>query len=387
MDMNQIIKLSVVVGPLVALSSVQAATVVPDGRGNGMGNTGVTSADYVLAPFYNPALTAVHRDEDDFGLLIPAIGATLRDTDESLDTIDSLQDTIKAFESGGSTDPAQAAQLNSYLTQLSDNKPLSVTGGAAIAVAFPIDIVSANVFSRGYAEVVASQKIAVNGGDTPAAVKTRYESSTVDMIAFGYTEFGIAFAKRLTFKGQDISIGVSPKYQQLKTYKQNLSVEDFDVSDYDKSETKRNTFNLDLGAIWFVDNYRLGVAIKDLFAKEIDTLDIAGVSTYKLNTQVTASGAYTMEYLTATIDWDLTKQKRFTDVADDTQFLRLGVEGNAFGWAQLRGGYQFDIEDTLDDSFTLGIGISPGDLVSIDLAGSYAGDNQYGLSGNLSFTF
>ncbi|WP_414932327.1 conjugal transfer protein TraF [Vibrio europaeus] len=385
--MNQLIKISVVVSSLVVMGGAHAATVVPDGRGNGMGNTGVTSADYVLAPFYNPALVSVHRDEDDFGLLVPAIGANLRDTDENIDTIDSLQDTIKAFESGGSTDPAQAAQLNGYLTQLSDNKPLAVTGGAALAVAFPINVVSANVFSRGYAEVIAAPKIAPNGGDAPASVKTRYEASNVDMIAFGYTEFGIAFAKRFTIQGQDVSIGVSPKYQQLKTYKQNISVEDFDVSDYDKSETKKNTFNLDLGAIWFVDDYRLGFAVKDLFSKEIDTLNIAGVSTYKLNPQVTVSGAYTMEYFTTTIDWDLTKQKRFTEIADDTQFLRLGVEGNAFGWAQLRAGYEMDIEDTLDNSFTLGVGISPGDLVSVDLAGSYAGDNQFGLSGNLSFTF
>ena len=57
------------------------------------------------------------------------------------------------------------------------------------------------------------------------------------------------------------------------------------------------------------------------------------------------------------------------------------------GWAQLRLGYEIDLEDTLDNSFTFGVGISPADLVSFDLAASYAGDNQYGLSGNLAFTF
>ncbi|MEF1292160.1 conjugal transfer protein TraF, partial [Vibrio sp. M260118] len=187
--------------------------------------------------------------------------------------------------------------------------------------------------------------------------------------------------------GQDISFGVSPKYQQLRTYKQNLSVEDFDLSDYDRSKTTKNTFNMDFGAVWLVDDYRIGVAVKDLFSKKIDTLDVGGVSTYGLNTQITVSGAYAHEFFTATIDWDLTKQKRFVELADDTQFLRLGVEGNAFGWAQLRAGYQFDTEDTLDDVITAGIGISPGDLVSFDLAASYAGSNQYGVSGNLSFTF
>jgi len=91
--------------------------------------------------------------------------------------------------------------------------------------------------------------------------------------------------------------------------------------------------------------------------------------------------------LTATVDWDLTTQKRFAGLDDDTQFLRFGIEGNAWGWAQLRAGYEVDLEDTLDNSITAGLGISPGDLVSLDFAGNYAGDNQFGLSGNLAFTF
>jgi hypothetical protein len=72
---------------------------------------------------------------------------------------------------------------------------------------------------------------------------------------------------------------------------------------------------------------------------------------------------------------------------DDTQFLRFGVEGNAWGWAQLRAGYEMDLQDTLDNSITAGIGISPFDLISIDVAGAYTGENQMGASVDLAFTF
>ncbi|RSD27585.1 conjugal transfer protein TraF [Vibrio pectenicida] len=360
---------------------VNAATVVPDGRGNGMGNTGVTSADYLLAPFYNPALVAIHRDSDKFGVLFPGVGLRLRDTDETLNTVDKLQDEIKAFKAN-SSDSAAEARLNSYLDQISDDKPLGVNGGVVAAVALPVDILSTNIFTRGYAEVIAKSDIS-SSTDT----QTRYENSSVDVIAFGYGEFGVAIAKRVNFLGQDVSVGISPKFQTMRTYKQAITVEDFDIKDYDKSETKKNAFNIDLGAVWLHEQFRAGVAVKDLFSQKLQTLDIGGVSTYKLNTQVTVSGAYTLEYFTATTDFDLTKQERFTDQNDDTQFLRFGVEGNAMGWAQLRVGYEIDLEDTLDNSVTLGVGISPGDMVSFDLAGSYAGDNQYGLSGNLAFTF
>ncbi|GLT19218.1 hypothetical protein GCM10007938_30000 [Vibrio zhanjiangensis] len=381
MDMKLLIKAVIVWSVAWIAIVVNAATVVPDGRGNGMGNTGVTSADYLLAPFYNPALVAVHRDSDKFGVLFPGIGLRLRDTDETLDTVDKLQDEIKAFEANPSDSNAEA-KLNSYLDQIADDKPLGVNGGIVAAVALPVDILSTNIFTRGYAEIIAKSDIS-----SAADTQTRYENSSVDVIAFGYGEFGVAIAKRVNVLGQDVSLGISPKFQTMKTYKQAITVENFDISDYDKSETKKNAFNIDLGAVWLYEQFRAGFAVKDLFAQELQTQNVGGVSTYKLNTQLTVSGSYALEYFTATTDFDLTKQTRFTDQKDDTQFWRFGVEGNAMGWAQLRLGYEIDLEDTLDNSVTFGVGISPADLVSFDLAASYAGDNQYGLSGNLAFTF
>lgn len=378
-------KWSVVALLILSSASVQSANTVADARGNGMGNTGVTTADYLIAPFYNPALVAVYRDRDTFGVLFPAIGATARDPDKSLETIDDLQDSIKTFENTSNPNQSNVTQLNSYLDQLADDKPLAVSAGVGMAVAVPLDVLSLNIFARGYAEVISRSDIAANGGDSIAAVENRYQNSTVDLIAFGYSEFGVAMAKMYSLAGQQLSFGITPKIQQLRTYKQTVSVKDFDLSDYDKSETNDNAFNLDFGAIWLIDNFRIGVAVKDLFAQELKTID--GISAYQLDTQVTFSGGYVTELFSAAIDIDATKQERFKNLKDDTQYLRFGVEGNAWGWVQLRAGYEMDLEDTLDDAFTFGIGISPGDLVSFDLAGNYAGDNQFGVSGNLAFTF
>ncbi|MDE1311926.1 conjugal transfer protein TraF [Vibrio aestuarianus subsp. cardii] len=378
-------KWSVVALLILSSASVQSANTVADARGNGMGNTGVTTADYLIAPFYNPALVAVYRDRDTFGVLFPAVGATARDPDKSLETIDDLQDSIKTFENTSNPNQSNVTQLNNYLDQLADDKPLAVSAGAGMAVAVPLDVLSLNIFARGYAEVISRSDIAANGGDSIAAVENRYQNSTVDLIAFGYSEFGVAMAKMYSLAGQQLSFGITPKIQQLRTYKQTVSVKDFDLSDYDKSETNDNAFNLDFGAIWLIGNFRIGVAVKDLFAQELKTID--GISAYQLDTQVAFSGGYVTELFSAAIDIDATKQERFKNLKDDTQYLRFGVEGNAWGWVQLRAGYEMDLEDTLDDAFTFGIGISPGDLVSFDLAGNYAGDNQFGVSGNLAFTF
>ncbi|ENQ8614069.1 conjugal transfer protein TraF [Vibrio fluvialis] len=367
--------------------SAYAANSVADARGNAMGNTGVTTSDYLLAPFYNPALTAVYRDRDSVGLLVPALGANIRDSDESLSTIDDLQSSIDQFEAAGVGAATQENinQLNGYLDDLADDKPFAVSGGAGIAVALPMNAVSLNFFARGYAEILADSTIAANTGNTASDVETRYQNSYVNMQAFGYSEYGVAVAKLFTLQGQQIAIGITPKIQELRTYKEVVTVKDFDLSDYDQSKTSKNAFNLDIGAVWLKDNFRAGIAAKDLISQEIKTYD--DQSSYTLDPQVTVSGGYVTDFLALAIDWDLTKQKRFKGVDDDTQFLRFGVEGNAWGWAQLRAGYEIDLESTLDNSITAGLGISPGDLVSVDLAANYAGNYQYGLSANLAFTF
>ncbi|EGR2396633.1 conjugal transfer protein TraF [Vibrio cholerae] len=368
-------------------SSAFASNLLMDARGAGMGNTGVSTADYLLAPYYNPALTAVYRKNDSFGILLPSIGLRAEDKDESLKTIDDLQDSIEQFERAGVGAATQenVDQLNRYLDQLADDKPLAVTAGIGIAVALPLDAVSLNFFTRGYAEVIAKANVAAKSGNSANEVKTRYESSDVDLTAFGYTEVGLAVGKQVVLGGQTVALGVTPKVQQLRTYQDNASVKSFDLDDYDKSEVKDNAFNLDMGAVWLIDQYRVGIVAKDLFAKDIQTQNRN--NTYKLDTQIAVSGSYVSDFFIAAVDLDLTKQRRFNGDNDDTQFMRFGVEGNAWGWAQLRAGYEVDLQNSLDNSVSVGLGVSPWDVISLDLAGSYAGDNQFGLSANLAFTF
>ncbi|BCK12121.1 conjugal transfer protein TraF [Vibrio cholerae] len=368
-------------------SSAFASNLLMDARGAGMGNTGVSTADYLLAPYYNPALTAVYRKNDSFGILLPSIGLRAEDKDESLKTIDDLQDSIEQFERAGVGAATQenVDQLNRYLDQLADDKPLAVTAGIGIAVALPLDAVSLNFFTRGYAEVIAKANVAAKSGNSANEVKTRYESSDVDLTAFGYTEVGLAVGKQVVLGGQTVALGVTPKVQQLRTYQDNASVKSFDLDDYDKSEVKDNAFNLDMGAVWLIDQYRVGIVAKDLFAKDIQTQNRN--NTYKLDTQIAVSGSYVSDFFIAAVDLDLTKQRRFNGDNDDTQFMRFGVEGNVWGWAQLRAGYEVDLQNSLDNSVSVGLGVSSWDVVSFDLAGSYAGDNQFGLSANLAFTF
>lgn len=85
-----------------------------------------------------------------------------------------------------------------------------------------------------------------------------------------------------------------------------------------------------MGAVWLIDQYRVGIVAKDLFAKDIQTQNRN--NTYKLDTQIVVSGSYVSDFFIAAVDLALTKQRRFNGDNDDTQFMRFGVEGNAWGW-------------------------------------------------------
>ncbi|NOH98948.1 conjugal transfer protein TraF [Vibrio sp. 99-70-13A1] len=370
--------ITLAVASVCAASTAQASTFSTDARSMGMGNTGVVTADFLTAPFHNPALGAAYRAEDDIGLLIPAIGVTVQDSDDALAMIDDVQDHYDSM--GRLPSQEEYDTLDQYLNDLSGAKPINVNGGIAFSISIPNQYASVNVFSSTYVEIMANPLI----GDE-ANAKKRYENSEVALIGFGVAELGLALSKEYILKEQTFSFGISPKLQELRTYSDVTALDDFDIDDYEDSEVSDTVFNVDVGAIWYKDNWRVGLVGKNLIKQEIETKN--SHLTYELAPKVTIGGGYITELFTVSIDADLTSQERFSMSSNATQFVRAGVEFNAWGWAQLRAGYETDLEDTLEDSVTAGIGISPWDIVSFDLAASYAGDNQFGVSANLAMTF
>lgn len=356
-----------------------AASYAPDGRSNAMGNIGVATADYLVAPLYNPALVAVFHKSDDFGILLPAFGVNGKDADSSLETIVDLQDTIDEYESSGSFSPTLEQDINNYLDELDGNAPVNITAGVAFAIAIPSNVISVNLYGRGYVEAISNVDVS-NSNDT----ETRYKNTVVNVTGFGYSEVGLALAKQYKIAGESFAFGVTPKYQILRTYSDTTLIEDFDL-ELEDADDEVTAINFDLGAVWMKNNFRTAIAVKDVLAQEIKST--ATGYTYEMNPQATLGLAYATDYFTFGADVDLTEQTRYVELEDNTQFARVGIEFNAFHWAQLRAGYEHDLQDTMEDSITAGIGISPFDTLNLDVAGSYGSDSQVGASASLSLTF
>lgn len=365
---------------LGSLAMTAHASYTADARSNGMGNTGVVSADFVTAPFHNPALGALYRDTDDFGLVLPAIGAQIDDSDDMLSSVEDIHDV---WDSIGNNAPSseQEAELDRLLDKLSASQPVNAKAGLSASLAIPTRFASMNLFAKGYTEVVSVPEIADTGSTTD-----RYENSVVGAMAFGVADYGVSLSRNFNIAGQNIAFGISPKMQTFMTYSVRTTLDDFEFEDYDQNEISDSAFNLDLGAAWNYHGFRTGLVVKNVMSQSIDVANYN--AKYELDPHAILGVGFVNDYFSVSMDMDLTTQTRFSNTDnDDTQMVRIGLEGNAWDWFQGRVGYEMDLEDNIDGTVTAGIGFSPFSVLHFDVAANYTGENQFGASASLALTF
>lgn len=133
-----------------------------DPRSMAMGGAGVAVANAATAPYFNPSLLSVTRDEDDFAIELPIVGVRAYDPDDFEDSVDTFQNanydtllnnSINAVNTyvpptipttGDLNALAQlyrdvAADTDSLNTGLAtlDAKPIQAEVGAAVLVGIP----------------------------------------------------------------------------------------------------------------------------------------------------------------------------------------------------------------------------------------------------------
>lgn len=381
---------------IVALSvafasfSTYAANYSVDARIDAMGGAGTAAADYLAAGFHNPALVALEPTSA-FGVLFPTIGIQFRDPDELVDGLEDFGDVYDNFQNNPTNSDNQTNTANA-LRNL-DGRIAYVSGGIGGAIAIPTNTVSGNFFVKGYTEAIVLPEISDSDISAIENGTSTSLTSNARVLAFGVVDVGLALAGNVELAGQRIAVGVTPKSQQLYTYHYEVSVDDFDLDDWDADEhrTEDSAFNMDIGVAWQNGPFRVALAGKNLISNEIKTAFRTREYTYHVDPLFTLGTAYVTDLVTFALDIDLNDQTRFSgsgpEIKDNTQLVRVGAEFNAWGWAQLRGGYINDLEDTLDGTLTLGLGLSPANTVHFDISASIIDTNSYGASAQLAFMF
>ncbi|MDE1243854.1 conjugal transfer protein TraF [Vibrio aestuarianus] len=372
----KILPLTIALTPSLAV----AANYAIEARGDAMGGVGVVSANFLTAPFYNPALVAIYRRNDDFGMILPSIGISYNDEDKMVDDLDSISSML---------DNKNYQDLQKTLDNL-EGDSLKAEIGGVVAFAIPNQFIAANLFAKAYTETFVTPDI-YTGGSTSVE---NAELSAVNAVSVGVTEIGLSLAKYQTFLGQHIAFGVTPKLQRIYTYVYSASVTDYDIKDVRDSSQGETIFNLDAGALWFYGPLRVGFSATNLIKRDINTQSYTKTLTSKTSGQtrdINLGYAYQMrplytvgiglvaDYATLSVDYDLNEEKRYTNFEDNTQMIRIGGEIDILRQLKLRAGYNKNLAyDNLDGTITAGIGISPLNLFQLDLGASYTNENAMG---------
>ncbi|MCY9879438.1 conjugal transfer protein TraF [Vibrio natriegens] len=368
--------LSTVITAALFSNVASAANYSIEARSDAMGGVGTVSASYLTAPFFNPALSAIYRRNDDAGIIAPSFGISF---DDQYDLIDEIDRISKLNDD---------AEIESSLNALAQgNQKLNFDLGGVVAVGIPNKFLSATVYGKLYTESFVQPSIDTSGTNP-------MDNTYVQGVSIGVAEAGISLAKYTNYMGQHLSVGITPKLQRIYTYSYATSFNNFDASDLRENETAETMFNLDAGALWFFGPYRLGIAAKNLIGRDVETKSFQYNSKtiesyqYSMRPLYTIGAGFVADYFTMSVDYDLNEEKRFSSFDDNTQMIRAGVEFDILRQMALRAGYMKNIARSHDDgTITAGIGLSPLNLLELDIAARYTNENAMGASINFLATY
>ncbi|MCE9887560.1 conjugal transfer protein TraF [Kluyvera intermedia] len=406
--------IGIAVSFLVA-APAEAANGWAEARNDAMGGTGVASAHYGSGVLINPALLAKAKPDDDITLILPTIGAQISDKDNLRTKIDDISDDIQDYISSLNninlsdlTNPGSPGyrRVSSAAGDLADQlssvkgKTARTKAGAGLAITIPNDVLAVAFVAKADARARLSSYIDQGDIDilrgieaTPSnvlSVKAR------DLKSKGYgraaivSDYGVAIARQFDFGGVPVSFGVTPKLQQTWLYNYTVSIYNFS-SDAINSSRYRNDdtgFNVDAGMTAdFGDSWTVGLSGQNLFSRDIDTKEVAGVrDTYQIHPLVTAGVAWHTDMLTLSADGDLTETKGFKS-EESSQYVGVGAEVRPLDWLAVRAGYRADLKNNDSNVFTGGVGFAPFNRVHLDLMGLYGEDQTWGAGAQVSVTF
>lgn len=391
-----------------------------DPRSMAMGGAGVAAGTSANASFYNPALLAAARSDEDFSLELPVIGVRLADPDDLIGKLDDYQnakyeDAMSAAitQWNNASTPAElVAAKNAVITASTNlvnglstlsNKALEADVNVGMVVGIPsrhwgtafyanaraiggslLDITQSDLNSVN-AVAATLQALDLTGLSDSSANQltdpTTGFTSSVQAQGAVVTEVGISLAREFTVGESALALGITPKYQSVDTFDYKVDVDTGDVT-VDQGKKSYNNVNADIGlAHDFSDGWKAGVVVKNLVSKSYTT---ALGNSIQIKPQSRLGVAYAGSFVAAALDVDLTKNKG-TGFAAKSQYISIGTELNAWDTFQFRLGYRHNLSNSDTDSASLGVGLSPFG-VHLDLA-VVGSDKEVGVGLQTGFRF
>src|SRR5690554_937571 len=388
---------------LLALASPSlVAAESGNGRISGKAGAAWATGDFIDGALLNPSLAANFKATDNFALNINA-GAFATDPNDLINKVDDLSDLLDRYDHyrhyGDQPpyetllDPADAEAIIGLLRDV-DGGTVYLEGGASVAIAIPNNTLAITAFGRACVSASATPNVSQDDLELLGnSVNSPFLSDQLDSSALAVgaliTEYGVALAKRIDWTEQgDLLVGVTPKMVEVETFYYHESVNDFDADDLkdNHKDYSRSSdfFGLDAGATYIQGSLNYAFVVNNLIRKTVDTV-VTGEQLAIKPHAVSAVG-YDIGWFNAEAALDVTANKSFA-LTDSVQLLRAGIELGANQWAQLRLGYKTDLKGNLEDSYSVGFGLSPFNVINLDIALSTGSKNTYGGALQLGMRF
>jgi hypothetical protein len=377
---------------LIAATSGAVASENFNGRLTGMSGAGLVTAGYADGVLANPSMGAAFGEKDDVALVINA-GGVGSDKDELIDAMDELVDYVDYLDSITNVEDLNQDMADTLIDRIRavENKGVNVNAGASVVLAIPNEVLSLAFIAKARAQLGV---VTLIDQDDYAlienAVNSPFDTEDLNSSVLGkgalIREYGLALSKRFgTADGEQWLVGVTPKRVTVETIVYNATVSEYDEDDFDAEDytLENSATSFDAGITYISGNLRYGLVIKDAISHDFAAIDGDTLSIKPLST--TAIG-YSNGWLKAEAALDLNAVPAF-GLAGDVQILRAGLEVSPLSWLQLRLGLQQDLENTLEDTYSAGIGLSPFDTINLDVAAVTGQDNTVGGAVQLGLRF
>jgi len=371
--------------------SVQAAPLIStDAHSLAQGGTGVASSTSTNAVFYNPAMLATFRKDDDFSLETPIVSGKIDDKDDlyhwqndfrknnylitfsqSLLDLQSQNNNVQSFAQRQQFAVKQGTSLLDALKNLS-HKNLEAYASSALVIGIPSKKIGISAFANMWGNVHARAIIAnadVNSMESALAIlngngidaistlidPTENFASFAELTGLVVTEFGFSIASEETILQHQFTWGITPKFKDIRSYDYKFIAKEFDQAEYIlyNGEKKYKHLNLDMGIAGYINSFwNYGFVIKDVIPRSLNTvLD----RTIELKPQARIGIARIARRTTFAFDYDLT-ETRLLPNARKYQFASIGAEID-FRLLQLRLGYRYNLPDAKMSELTAGFGL------------------------------
>lgn len=397
----------------LALTPGVAMAQVFDARSMGRAGTGITFGDYNQA-LTNPALINNVREGDDFAFGVNA-GAIASDQDEAIDTIERIQEDVDELEQRCLSNPlacdsSDADPIRNKMGVI-DEQLIQVDGGGAALVGVPVsglriavtaessarvgaqfDLDRGDITGSGVSDPANPPDPDGQNNDTGGVLEDISEgqateddlASSVAASAVRRDEFSAVVGGKAL---EDYAWGAQIKLQKLELLDYNVRIADAasaDVLDASNSE-EHDSANLDLGFRRQPadSGFSYGATVTNAIPQSFEGPRRVD---FEQEPQLNIAGGWQTSWLKSEASVEVNEAPGFA-ILEDTRFARAGLELSAGQHAHLRLGYRKDLQDNVADLVSAGVGISPFDTVSLDLAGMVGDGDTYGGALQLGLKF